>query len=173
MPPSKSYQYLNRFSAATISIIAQIRNISLADGIINSASAFFTQVFADPEHTLDTLSRRTRTRYMLILMILITIPCYILGIVLLRLNSGPLASTPTPVNSPTITRTATITLTPYLTRTPTITPTITQTLTPTLTRTPTITPTITQTPTNTPELTEPPVNTDTPGPEETPTGSEP
>ena len=92
---------------------------------------------ADPEQKLETLSRQTRTRYLLILMILITIPCYILGIVLLRINRGPFAPTPTPLSSPTITQTATITLTPYLTRTPTITPTITQTLTPTLTRTPT------------------------------------
>jgi hypothetical protein len=158
-----------RISVATVSIIAQFRNFLPADGIINSTSAPRFQVLADPEHKLDTLSRRTRTRYMLILMILITIPCYILGIVLLRINRGPFASTLTPVSLPTITRTGTITLTPYLTRTSTITPTITQTLTPTLTRTPTPT----QTPTSTPEQTETPVSTDTPGPEVTPTGSEP
>ena len=71
---------------------------------------------------MDSVSKQKRTRYLLTLLILITIPCYALGIVLLKLNRGPLEPTPTASATPTITATATITLTPYLTRTATVTP---------------------------------------------------
>lgn len=38
---------------------------------------------------MEEISNRTRTRYMLTLIILITIPCYLLGIILLRLGPRP------------------------------------------------------------------------------------
>ena len=64
----------------------------------------------------DGLSKRTRIRCLLTLLIVITLPCYILGIILLRLDRGPVVGTPTPTITltGTITPTATITLTPYL-----------------------------------------------------------
>ena len=40
---------------------------------------------------MEELSKRTRTRYLLTLLVLITIPCYLLGFILLRLDRGPLS----------------------------------------------------------------------------------
>ena len=116
---------------------------------------------------LEELSKRTRTRYMLTLLILITIPCYLLGFILLRLDRGPLEPTPTITLTGTITSTATITLTPYLTRTATITPTASAT--PTITQTPTQTATVSPTP----EPSETPLPTHTDIPPETATTTPP
>ena len=53
---------------------------------------------------MEEISNRTRTRYMLTLIILITIPCYLLGVILLRLNRGPqVATTATPTLTSTMT----------------------------------------------------------------------
>lgn len=134
---------------------------------------------------LDEQSKQIRTRYLLVILILITIPCYVLGFVLLRLNREPKPPTATPVITQGVpaqdTFTPTITLTGYLTRTPTITPTETvtptETATPTatLTETPSPTPTETATPTETDiEITVPPeLPTDTPEPIEEPTEPQP
>ena len=54
---------------------------------------------------MEELSKRTRTRYLLTLLVLITIPCYLLGFILLRLDRGPLSPTPTAIPTGTITRT--------------------------------------------------------------------
>lgn len=95
---------------------------------------------------LKDLSSTKRVRYLLILTILITLPCYFLGLVVLRINrSQPQGVSPTVTQ--TSTRTATITLTPYRSLTPTSTATVTNTstITPTLTNSPTATATMTPT----------------------------
>ncbi len=102
------------------------------------------------EDGLEELSRHTRIRYLLTLLILITIPCYLLGFIMLRLDRGPQPNRPTPTGTATITVTASITLTPYLTRTASITPTATATYPPTDTPEPSLTPTQTPIPTETP-----------------------
>lgn len=125
---------------------------------------------------LDEQARQTRTRYLLIILILITIPCYILGFVLLRINRSPKVPSPTPVSTqgPPLqdTNTPTITLTGYLTRTATVTPTETlipsETLTPTstITQTPSPSPspseTATETATELPDPTDEPIDTPEP-----------
>jgi len=87
---------------------------------------------------------------MLTLLILITIPCYLLGVILLRINRGPLQPTATPTLTSTVTLIPSVTLTPYLTRTASVTPTITNTIPPTSTGTPTWTATVAAPPTQTP-----------------------
>ncbi len=136
----------------------------------------------------DNAPRRNRVAYsVLIGIILLTIPCYLLGfaalVILQRPNQNPLvASTASPAQQATETRPATPTLAdlptqfvpptitptglPSPTRglpTPTHTPTPTETPTATPTHTPTATPT--ETPTTTPTLAPP---TDTPAPVDTP-----
>jgi len=70
---------------------------------------------------LKDLSRRKRIRYLLLLVIIITLPCYCLGLVVLRINrSQPDVLRPTATQ--TATKTPTITLTPYITYTLTTTP---------------------------------------------------
>ena len=98
---------------------------------------------------MKELSRQTRVRYLMTLLILITIPCYLLGFILLKLDRGPQPNKPTRTPTVTLTSIPTITLTPYLTRTASITPTVTQTLMPTLTYTATATMTVTPSPTAT------------------------
>ncbi len=49
---------------------------------------------------------------MLTLIILITIPCYLLGVILLRLDRGPLQPTATPTLTGTATFIPSVTLTP-------------------------------------------------------------
>lgn len=44
---------------------------------------------------MKELSRQTRIRYLMTLLILITIPCYLLGFILLKLDRGPQPSKPT------------------------------------------------------------------------------
>ena len=107
---------------------------------------------------MEELSRKKRLQYLFTLLILITIPCYLLGIVLLKLNRGPQSDMQTPTSADTITQIPVITLTPYLTRTASITPTETPTLQPTNTPIPSATPTETLQPTDT----EVPVPTDEP-----------
>ncbi len=101
------------------------------------------------EDGLEELSRKKRLQYLFTLLILITIPCYLLGIVLLRLDRGPQPGMQTPTGAATITQIPVITLTPYLTRTASITPTETSTLQPTNTPIPSVTPTATLPPTET------------------------
>lgn len=107
---------------------------------------------------MEELSRKKRLQYLFTLLILITIPCYLLGIILLRLDRGPQTDLQTPTAPATITQIPVITLTPYLTRTASITPTETPTLQPTETPIPSETPTETLQPTDT----EVPVPTDEP-----------
>lgn len=97
--------------------------VSRLDGMIeNYQNLRFGMILKRPGDKQRTRFRAKRTRYLLTLLILITILATPWGIVLLRLNQGPLEPTPTASATPTITATATITLTPYLTRTATITP---------------------------------------------------
>lgn len=98
---------------------------------------------------------------MLLVLILVTIPCYIFGIILLRTNGGGTRERVTPTSFPTLIVPAsptslTPTLTPYLTRTPSLTPTATETWLPTAT--------YTLVPTDTPVPTATPLPTDTPEP---------
>jgi hypothetical protein len=74
-------------------------------------------------------------------------------------NTPTITKTPTPTNTPTVTKTPTPTKTPISTLTNTPTVTKTQTLTPT--NTPTVTKTQTLTPTNTPTVTKTPTSTPT------------
>jgi len=86
-------------------------------------------------------------------------------------SASPIASSPTPTPTITVTPTITPTNTPTISLTPTNTPTSTVTSTPTVTPTstvtPTVTPTLTATPTVTPTMT--PTKTVTPTPTVTPT----
>ncbi|HRO24412.1 MAG TPA: hypothetical protein PLR07_08975 [Promineifilum sp.] len=119
------------------------------------------------------MDTRRRTYAILVGIILLTVPCYLSGIVLLsrapnRGGSPTLeANTATPTASPTPTRGGTqlppaiISLTPPGSPTPQATITSSITPTPTDTSTPTDTPTLTPTPTDT--------STATPTPTETPT----
>jgi hypothetical protein len=113
----------------------------------------------------DKQLRVQRTRRVLIIIILCTIPCYCLGIVTLRILSNQ-----------RVQRTLTPTSTLTLTLTETSSPTTTATLNPSATSTPTYTPTATKTatplPTDTsqPTLTSTPIPpTDTTVPSDTPT----
>ena len=109
---------------------------------------------------LRELSRQKRTRYILILAILISIPCYCIGFAILKVKqSQPEEITPT--ITLTATRTPTITRTPYITLTPSVTATITQTYTASPTRTSTATRTFTPSPTNTSPPTETPIPIET------------
>jgi hypothetical protein len=136
--------------------------------------------------------QRKNFRFLLLMIILLTIPCYCLGIVVLRLADQveqierypqdtppplqestftPVAIVPTETRTvndftPTTDVTATMTSTVTLTKTFFLTPTRTATLTPTVTLTPTNTPTHTQT--VTPSPTQVPTQTNTP----IPTGTE-
>jgi len=75
---------------------------------------------------LKELSKQKRVRYILIAVVLASLPCYCLGLVILRMNRNQ-PGQEIPTATVTATRTATITLTPYITLTPTITATVTQT----------------------------------------------
>jgi hypothetical protein len=120
--------------------------------------------------------KRSRLKRTLIIIIIATIPCYLLGGIVLLVNQGirgrvtPVPPTATlQIEPPSITNTASPTLPVptaiFPTRTDTATPTIT--LTPTLTRTYVIP---TSTPSDTPSFT--PTSTDTAvPPSETPTAS--
>lgn len=109
--------------------------------------------------------RRTRLRSTLIIMILSTIPCYLLGLMILWISNNAKGDvTPTPTNTlefvaPTEVMTATLPKPTAVFDTPTIT------LTPTISVTPSITPTYyipSPTPSMTPTATETLVITDTP-----------
>jgi len=119
--------------------------------------------------------RRTRIRSVLIIVILATIPCYLLGLLILWISNGTRSEgTPTPtitfeVSEPTVFMTATLPVPTLIFDTATITSTPTISLTPSATKTYTIpssTPTITFTPSNTPTPTDTntpePISTDTP-----------
>lgn len=121
--------------------------------------------------------RRSRTRSILIIVILSTIPCYLLGLIVLWISNGARAHiTPTPtvtveatlppiVTSPTLPVPSAVFATPTIT----ITPTISVTPSPSATYfIPSPTPTATQMPTNTET---PPAPTDTNTPEPTPTNT--
>jgi hypothetical protein len=132
----------------------------------------------------SSVDRKTRIRSILIIIIIATIPCYLVGIVALKV--GQQVQTGAQTATPTLTLTQTpppaateITPTEFVTRTPTVTSTATVTWTPSVTYTPFIPPTRTETPTppptNTPTETsipsqtptEEPVSTSTPVPEST------
>ena len=120
--------------------------------------------------------QRSRLHTTLLVVILATIPCYLLGLVVLWVGKAAIAArtaTPTPTveasailpeNTPTaLTATPTV-FTPTITETPTATPTFTVTATYFIpSSTPSITPrpTNTNTPTNTPVPTYTPVTIDT------------
>lgn len=96
-------------------------------------------------------NEKRNLQLVLTLILIATIPCYCSGLVVLALQPGneSTQSPPISANTSTITRTPTITLTPYLTRTSTATTIFTSTFTPTETPTITITITSTSTPTET------------------------
>jgi len=132
---------------------------------------------------LDQLPPRTRTLYVVFIsVILATLPCYVLGGVLLALARPAVAvpGTPTPFILPTLTplgltpvggATPTFPFGPTETRLPTPTQWIPPTFTPTFTPTPSATPTATATPTLTPTPTSTPTATPTGTPTFTPTAS--
>jgi len=126
--------------------------------------------------------KRQRVRYILVLVIIVTLPCYCVGFSAARWKlNRPAASTATPTSlfatlTPLITSTKaadnlTTTTTPTETSTPTHTLTPTETFTPfwivtrtplPFTLTPSITPTQTASPTITPSITNTPPPTNTP-----------
>lgn len=112
---------------------------------VDSRHVIITRVKSDP-------SKRYRTRILLVIAILATLPCYCLGVIVLQF--APVHNlttlTPTPTSTETLTPTATQTSTPTHTPFPTFTPTLTPTPTSTRTTTPTATSTSTFTPTLTP-----------------------
>lgn len=128
---------------------------------------------------LNSPDRRIRTRTILALVILATLPCYCIGLIMLRSANNAAQITPTatftispsatqpleiPVATTAVPPTAVLTETPTPTWTPSITPTpfrfptLTPSYTPTFTLTPTVTPTFTFTasavPSDTPTPTE-------------------
>jgi hypothetical protein len=117
--------------------------------------------------------KRTRLRYILIAITLVTLPCYCVGLIAVRAAGE---RTPTPTLTETATVSSTATLTPSPTDTATITPTITitetatntETASPTATETPTPTETETETPTATLTETASPTNTSSPTETNTP-----
>ena len=121
-----------------------------------------------------TSDGRLRVRYILITVILATLPCYCVGLVLVG-TAGTRENqiTHTPSTSPTRVTTISLTVPPTRTLNPTVSKTLqTYTLTPTGTVTPTSSPTVTftgtSTSTATPTLTETPIPpSDTPTPSET------
>jgi hypothetical protein len=130
---------------------------------------------------LANLSKRNRKRAILTAIIVLTIPCYGLGVIvrLMAPDRNPVVST----SSATLTTslTSTYTQTPSLTQTPTSTLTLTSTPTPTNTSIPTLTPSATYTftstwtqtslPTNTPSATFTPTFTLTSTPSPSPTST--
>lgn len=117
--------------------------------------------------------RRTRLRSTLIIVILSTIPCYLLGLIILWISSGAKGNiTPTPtitmeVMAPTAVMSATLPQPSAVFDTPTITLTPTISVTPSITPTyfiPSPTPSMTFTATETLNITDTPpfVVTDTP-----------
>ncbi|MFZ8844192.1 hypothetical protein [Thermoflexus sp.] len=128
---------------------------------------------------LDQLPPRTRTLYVVFIsIILATLPCYLLGGVLLAMARPAAPFPPSPTPFPTLTPLA---LTPVVLPTftvpfgPTETrlPTPTQWLPPTFTPTPTATHTATPSPTPSPPPTETPTPTSTPTDTPTPTPTTP
>jgi len=128
---------------------------------------------------LDQLPPRTRTLYVVFIsIILATLPCYLLGGVLLAMARPAAPFPPSPTPFPTLTPLA---LTPVVLPTftvpfgPTETrlPTPTQWLPPTFTPTPTATHTATPSPTPSPTPTETPTPTSTPTDTPTPTPTTP
>jgi len=128
---------------------------------------------------LDQLPPRTRTLYVVFIsIILATLPCYLLGGVLLAMARPAAPFPPSPTPFPTLTPLA---LTPVVLPTftvpfgPTETrlPTPTQWLPPTFTPTPTATHTATPSPTPSPTPTETPTPTSTPTDAPTPTPTTP
>jgi hypothetical protein len=127
-------------------------------------------------------AKRNRLRYILIVITLVTLPCYCAGLIAVR-AAGERTSTPTATETPTVTPSATetpsptdsptITLTITSTHTPTFTetasPTPTETSSPTVTETETSTPTATMTASPTATSTSTATNTPLPSPTETPT----
>ena len=119
----------------------------------------------------DNRESHLRIRFVLITIILVTLPCYCTGLALVRFAGGPQpeqpTSTPLWVQPATQTAEAALTLIPsftpfFITPTPvTPTPTPAETLTPTLppSVTPTISPTAIPLPSDTPSATPPPTET--------------
>jgi hypothetical protein len=128
-----------------------------------------------------TMNSRVRIRYILVIIILATLPCYCAGLLVVQLvNRSPVQPTPAPTAPAFLTATWTLFALPTFSLTPTftlatLTPTFTGSVTPTLT--PFFTPTSTQTltltsvPTDTPYPT--PTDTLTPTLTETPTETHP
>jgi hypothetical protein len=127
---------------------------------------------------LDKLKQFDRTRLILGIIILVTIPCYCIGMILLwNTNLARGQKTPTATLTPEGTRMGSITPTftlPALSATVSLTPTITTTFTPTITYvlppTRTASPSPSPSPTNT--LIPSPTYTDTPVPSPTFTATE-
>ncbi len=117
--------------------------------------------------------RRAKLKSILILAILVSIPCYLLGLVVLWINNGIKGrTTPTPSTTPTITEMVVTQPSPTLPEPATRFPTSTVTFTPTSTRE--VSPSATYfipspTPSLTPSPSDTPVPTDTPQPSTTPT----
>jgi hypothetical protein len=116
---------------------------------------------------LEKIKQLDRTQLTLGIIILMTLPCYCAGMILLwNVNLERGQKTPTTTLTPEITKQGSITPTftlPAVTQTVTMTPTITTTFTPTITyklpptRTPSPSPTLTETPIPTATLTNTPV----------------
>ncbi len=124
----------------------------------------------------SNLDQRSRLRTLFIVIILLTLPCYCFGMILLFSAQGNSIRTPTATGSVTDTPTVLVTetsmpLTETLSASTTATVTPTWTASVTYTQFSTYTPTITPTFTNT--ATNPPTSTDTPVPDTaTPTETE-
>lgn len=130
----------------------------------------YHQTLTGGNELLSRADRRTRIRTILIILILVTLPCYCLGFVVLQVGR----ELTKPTVTPTITATNTLapaTFTPTQATTVFIPPTATQTTTPTVTWTPTMTftqfvpptrtVTVTPTPSLIPTATQTPVSTNT------------
>jgi hypothetical protein len=119
-----------------------------------------------PGHMLSSLDQRSRIRTLFIGIILLTLPCYCFGLILLATNRD--GGNATPSASPTVTS---VTETPGSSSTATSQPAATETFSASPTRTPTttFTPSVTYTPfsTYTPTVTATPTLTPTSEPTET------
>lgn len=116
--------------------------------------------------------RRSRVKRTLLIVILSTIPCYLLGAIVLLANGGVRERvTPTATSAisvPLSPEPATLTPSPTLPIPTAVFPTRTSSFTPTISRTPTLTRTYVV-PTSTPSLTPTPTETLLPPPTDTPT----
>lgn len=128
-----------------------------------------------PFHLSLSSDQRKNFRFLLLMIILLTIPCYCLGLVVLRLSDEARIieqypqDTPVPNLNATFTPVAIITDEAGFTQTASVTPEFTATITYTATNTKTPFMTPTRTSTLTPTITSTPTNTMTPSPTMTPT----